>query len=91
MIVASWPTNRKKNMNKFKGLIKINEAASLLGVSASTLRNWELAGKITVYRHPINSYRLFDRVEIEKRMSNFRENNDDRNNQDCQTRSQEIP
>lgn len=46
--------------------ITIAEAASLLGVSVSTLRNWDRQGKLTPRRHPINGYRMYDRAEIER-------------------------
>ena len=46
--------------------LSIAEAASLLGVSISTLRNWDRHGKLTPRRHPINGYRLYDRAEIER-------------------------
>jgi MerR family transcriptional regulator, copper efflux regulator len=45
--------------------LKIKGAATLLGVSESTLRNWERAGKITAYRHPVNGYRLFKQSDID--------------------------
>jgi excisionase family DNA binding protein len=44
--------------------LTIAEAASLLGVSVSTLRNWDRLGKLTPRRHPINGYRMYDRAEI---------------------------
>lgn len=43
----------------------IRDAASFLGVSQATLRNWHRAGKIAARRNPINGYRLFRRVELE--------------------------
>jgi DNA (cytosine-5)-methyltransferase 1 len=46
--------------------VTIAEAARLLGVSISTLRNWDRLGKLTPRRHPINSYRIYDRAEIER-------------------------
>ncbi len=46
--------------------LTIKEAASFLGVSPNTLRNWERAGKIRTYRHPVNSYRLYKQVELEQ-------------------------
>lgn len=46
--------------------LTIAEAAQLLGVSASTLRNWDRQGKLTPRRHPMNDYRLYDRAEIER-------------------------
>ena len=44
--------------------VQIKEAAAMLGVAANTLRNWERAEKIAVYRHPINGYRLYTESEI---------------------------
>ena len=44
--------------------VTIAEAASELGVSVSTLRNWDRQGKLTPRRHPINGYRMYDRAEI---------------------------
>ncbi len=46
--------------------LTIKEAAAFLGVSPNTLRNWERAGKIRTYRHPINSYRLYKQAELEQ-------------------------
>lgn len=46
--------------------LTIAEAASLLGVSISTLRNWDRQGKLIPRRHPMNGYRMYDRVEIER-------------------------
>jgi len=46
------------------GLMTIAEAAKTLGVTATTLRNWDRAGKLTAKRHPINHYRLYRAEEI---------------------------
>ena len=46
--------------------LTIADAASLLGVSISTLRNWDRQGKLSPRRHPINGYRMYDRAEIER-------------------------
>ena len=43
----------------------IRDAASFLGVSEATLRNWHRAGKIAARRNPANGYRLFRRSELE--------------------------
>lgn len=48
-----------------KDYLTVGEAAFTLGVSRSTLRNWDKAGKLKPYRHPINSYRLYSRQELE--------------------------
>lgn len=51
-------------MNQAK-LITIKEAATLLGVSALTLRNWDTKGKLIALRHPLNNYRVYKRADIE--------------------------
>lgn len=50
--------------NKSK-LISIKEAASLLGVTTLTLRNWDKNGKLKALRHPMNNYRVYRREEVE--------------------------
>jgi type I restriction enzyme M protein len=44
--------------------VSLAEAATLLGVSKATLRNWDNAGKLSAFRHPINGYRLYDIAEL---------------------------
>ncbi|MCA1947872.1 MAG: helix-turn-helix domain-containing protein [Armatimonadetes bacterium] len=46
--------------------LTIAQAARLLGVSASTLRNWDRTGKLKPRRHPMNRYRVYDRAELER-------------------------
>ena len=48
-----------------KDYLTVGEAASLLGVSATTLRNWDRSGKLRAHRHPINGYRLYRREDLE--------------------------
>jgi excisionase family DNA binding protein len=45
--------------------LTVKEAAQMLGVSPSTLRNWDRSGKLRAKRHPVNRYRLYDRAELE--------------------------
>jgi excisionase family DNA binding protein len=45
--------------------LTVGEAAKFLGVSASTLRNWDRAGKVKAVRHPVNAYRLYRREDLE--------------------------
>lgn len=45
--------------------LTVGEAADILGVSRSTLRNWDRSGKLKAYRHPINRYRLYRREDLE--------------------------
>jgi len=51
---------------KINEYLKIKEAAKFLGVSLFTLRNWEKLNKISVYRNPINKYRLYKKEDLEK-------------------------
>jgi len=39
--------------------VTLNEAASYLGVSKATLRNWDKSGKLHAVRHPVNHYRVY--------------------------------
>lgn len=47
-------------------LVTVTEAAEILGVSPSTLRNWDRAGKLKAKRHPFNGYRLYERRQLER-------------------------
>jgi excisionase family DNA binding protein len=50
---------------KLRDYLRISEAAEYLGVSPNTLRNWQNAGKVVAVRHPVNSYRLFKREDLD--------------------------
>lgn len=52
-------------MNKIDEYLKIKQAADLLGVSPSTLRNWERLGKLKAHRNPHNKYRLYKLSDLE--------------------------
>jgi site-specific DNA-cytosine methylase len=45
--------------------VKISQAAEMLGASEQTLRNWDRAGKLKAYRHPVNGYRLYRVADLE--------------------------
>lgn len=45
--------------------ITIKDAASILGVTPLTLRNWDKKGVLAAYRHPVNNYRLYRYADIE--------------------------
>lgn len=47
-------------------VVRIKTAASLLGVSDQTIRNWVRAGQLPAVRHPVNGYRLFRLSDIER-------------------------
>lgn len=40
--------------------ISLNEAATYLGVTKTTLRNWDKSGKLKADRNPLNAYRTYD-------------------------------
>ncbi|WP_176421915.1 N-6 DNA methylase [Fibrobacter sp. UWH1] len=48
------------------GKISLTEAASFLGVSKATLRNWDKDKKLCAKRNPLNGYRTYDLNEIIK-------------------------
>ena len=53
-------------MAKLDSFLTVTEAAEYLGVSPNTIRNWGRDGKIKEHRHPINNYRLFRAVDLDK-------------------------
>lgn len=57
--------------------LTVTEAARLLGVCTSTLRNWDRAGKLKPKRHPMNRYRLYRRDELEAVLRSVREDQQD--------------
>lgn len=50
-----------------KNILSISEAASLLGVSDETLRNWERDGKLTPF-HTEGGHRRYYKTDIERIM-----------------------
>lgn len=44
--------------------VSLTEAASFLGVSKATLRNWDNDGKLSAIRNPVNGYRMYDFDEL---------------------------
>lgn len=62
---------------KLDEYLTVGEAANFLGVSSSTLRNWDKAGKLVPYRHPINGYRLYRKSDLETLLKNVRQQNDE--------------
>jgi len=57
---------------KLSDYLTVNDAATLLGVSKATLRNWDRAGKLKARRHPLNRYRLYSRGELESLMKSVK-------------------
>lgn len=58
-------------MMKFAEYMNISEAAEFLGVTRSTLRNWEMKRIIKVYRNPMNNYRLYKKEDLEELLNSI--------------------
>lgn len=61
--MSSPSDDKHQNLSDF---LTVGEAAAFLGVSASTLRNWDRHGKLAALRHPVNGYRLYKREDLEQ-------------------------
>ncbi len=55
-----------------KDYLTVGEAAAFLGVSPTTLRNWDRSGKLKAHRHPFNGYRLYQRRDLERILAEVR-------------------
>lgn len=64
-------------MHKIDDYLKIKDAANLVGVSPSTLRNWEKQGKLKAHRNPHNGYRLYRREDLELLLEEIGNSNQD--------------
>lgn len=58
-------TGKGSYHEKIDDFLTVSQAAALLGVSPSTLRNWDRMGKLKATRHPINAYRLYRRSDLD--------------------------
>jgi len=58
--------SRGKSVDKFSDYLTVAKAAKLLGVSSSTLRNWDRSGKLKASRHPLNRYRIYRQNDLER-------------------------
>lgn len=61
--------------DNLSGYLTVGEAAKFLGVSPATLRNWDKAGKLLPYRHPLNNYRLYKKTDLEALLMNVKHKN----------------
>ena len=52
-------------MENFGQFLTVQDASKKLGVSASTLRNWDKNGKLKSQRNPYNDYRIYRKEDIE--------------------------
>jgi len=53
-------------MDKFTDYLRVKAAAEFLGVSPNTLRSWSQDGKVPTHRNPVNGYRLYRQVDLER-------------------------
>lgn len=56
-------------MKNLQNLMTIAQAAEYIGVTPLTLRNWDKAGKLKAVRNPLNGYRMYDKEELDKFLS----------------------
>jgi excisionase family DNA binding protein len=54
-----------RTLPNLREYLTVAQAASILGVTANTVRAWGSAGKIPSRRNPANGYRLFRRADLE--------------------------
>src|SRR5687767_4557667 len=55
-----------------EGFLTIRDASSFLGVTSQTMRNWDKSKKLKPYRHPLNNYRMYKMIELEKLLKKVR-------------------
>lgn len=55
----------RKCAEKYRGMMKIGEAADFMGVSSETLRNWDRWGWLKPVRNPVTGYRYYLRENLE--------------------------
>jgi DNA (cytosine-5)-methyltransferase 1 len=56
----------RRGMQTNNEYVTVKDAAEMLGISPNTLRSWGASGAIVEYRHPVNNYRLYRRIDLEK-------------------------
>jgi len=54
-----------------KGLVTVKKAAELLQINPQTLKRWDKAGKLKAIRHPMNNYRMYRLVDLQKLLNKF--------------------
>ena len=61
-------------MNTKPEYLTIKDAAELLGVTPTTLRNWDKSKKLVAHRNPVNGYRLYTVEDVTKILRDRGEN-----------------
>lgn len=59
-------------MENFGQYLTVQDASKKLGVSVSTLRNWDKSGKLKSQRNPYNDYRIYSQSDIEEVLQTLR-------------------
>jgi len=54
-----------------KKLYTVSELVNALGVSPTTIRRWDKAGKLPSSRHPINNYRVYPEEQVKQLMEDM--------------------
>lgn len=67
---TSIPTDSLGNPDP--GYLSIQDAADYIGVSAQTLRRWDLSGELSPVRHPVSGYRFYKRADLESYRLEYR-------------------
>lgn len=49
-----------------KGLVTVSKAAEMLDISVQTVIRWDKNGKLKASRHPMNNYRLYRKIDLQK-------------------------
>ena len=73
--------SQQGTVERLDELLTVGQAAEFLGVSKSTLRNWDRADKLKAFRHPINGYRLYHRGDLEELLCRIGESRTDANSE----------
>ena len=58
-------------MAKINEFMTVGEASDYLGVSPTSLRRWDRAGKLKARRHPVSRYRLYLEADLDKFLGEF--------------------
>ncbi|QDU92645.1 MerR family DNA-binding transcriptional regulator [Lignipirellula cremea] len=58
--------NLKHFTEQVQDMLRVGEAAKLLGVTSETLRNWDKSGRLVATRHPVTGYRYYRESELER-------------------------
>lgn len=56
----------RRRPTAYHGLLRISQAAALLGVSSETLRNWDKWGWLSPIRNPLTGYRYYRQEDLKR-------------------------